>query len=645
MCGIGILIAPVSAAQQGQHSTHSDDAPSPLQRCWPSVLQNIANRGPDCLNTVQHHFRINDSSSAAASWTLSFTSSVLSLRGDGVTQQPLCSIDGRLLLAWNGQIFDWDAPEDESDADRNRATSSRVRLDSGENDAIVLLDSIQRLLETQHRDGSQVCSVQHALNTALSQVEGPYAFVLLDCLESKLYFGRDPLGRRSLLLHRSPQYSTLSIVSVAAAPLMSAAEEVGASLTEIDCSSLWTIDLLHSPTSPQSLPRLLSRFTSPLLLRELRSPELESIGDTSPEQVRNDFLSVLSESVRRRVTNINTDQPAHEAHVAILFSGGLDCTTLALLADRHVPKEQPIDLLNVGFENVRAIQAAKHEREKRLRSKLKAASKRTRAQQEQLQGQHNCEILQDATDASRDSGAEAEDASEAYSDDVYAVPDRLTGLSSYAELCQLSPTRRWNLVCINVAYSEYTLHRATVSELMAPSCSVMDLSIASALYFASCGRGHVDPNATPYTSPARVLISGLGADELLGGYSRHRQAYHHHSLDGLTAELQLDLDRLPSRNLGRDDRILSAHSKEARYPFLDRRVLDFLTATPVHRKVQLSTIASEGKAGDKRLLRDLACQLGLLRAAELKKRAMQFGTRSAKIDAESKHVKGHHKLT
>ncbi len=50
-----------------------------------------------------------------------------------------------------------------------------------------------------------------------------------------------------------------------------------------------------------------------------------------------------------------------------------------------------------------------------------------------------------------------------------------------------------------------------------------------ALYFAARGVGKVksDPEAEPelYTSPARVLLNGLGADELLGGYGRHRTAF------------------------------------------------------------------------------------------------------------------------
>ena len=40
---------------------------------------------------------------------------------------------------------------------------------------------------------------------------------------------------------------------------------------------------------------------------------------------------------------------SNDCKVAILFSGGIDCTVLALLADSYVPKHQPIDLLNVAF--------------------------------------------------------------------------------------------------------------------------------------------------------------------------------------------------------------------------------------------------------------------------------------------------------
>lgn len=54
-------------------------------------------------------------------------------------------------------------------------------------------------------------------------------------------------------------------------------------------------------------------------------------------------------------------------------------------------------------------------------------------------------------------------------------------------------------------------------------------SLAIALYFAARGIGQIRPHPgaepKPYTSTARVLLNGLGSDELLGGYGRHRTAF------------------------------------------------------------------------------------------------------------------------
>lgn len=57
----------------------------------------------------------------------------------------------------------------------------------------------------------------------------------------------------------------------------------------------------------------------------------------------------------------------------------------------------------------------------------------------------------------------------------------------------------------------------------------------------------------------------MGADEQLAGYSRHRVCFKKYGLEGLKKELEMELDRISSRNLGRDDRIIGDHGKEARY--------------------------------------------------------------------------------
>ena len=45
-------------------------------------------------------------------------------------------------------------------------------------------------------------------------------------------------------------------------------------------------------------------------------------------------------------------------------------------------------------------------------------------------------------------------------------------------------------------------------------------------------------------STARLLFSGIGADELMGGYSRHRGAWQNGGgLKGVLREIQLDIGR------------------------------------------------------------------------------------------------------
>jgi len=44
----------------------------------------------------------------------------------------------------------------------------------------------------------------------------------------------------------------------------------------------------------------------------------------------------------------------------------------------------------------------------------------------------------------------------------------------------------------------------------------------------------------------------------------------------MEAEMSLDLDRLWHRNMGRDDRAISANGKESRFPFLDPNLLKYM---------------------------------------------------------------------
>lgn len=345
-------------------------------------------------------------------------------------------------------------------------------------------------------------------------------------------------------------------------------------------------------TQKPSFPELNKDITS----TSLSMPGIDSKIINELAQKLQSSLAVRVQKVPCLPSAVNIAPP-----VAILFSGGLDCTLLARLVHDLIPEEHDIDLLNVAFENPRAIRAA---------SSLAAQSTYPLAS--------------------------------AYS----ICPDRVTGISSHAELLRVCPGRVWRFVSIDIPYSETLAHRSDITKLMLPHNTEMDLSIACALYFAARGSGtvhdQITSNRISYTTPARVLVSGLGADELFAGYIRHATAFDRRGYQGLVDEIDLDFKRLGKRNLGRDDRVISNWGREVRYPYLDEELVTWALKLPVWEKCGFrkpqrpegEDISRENLKLEpaKRTLRLLAWKLGMKGAAMEKKRAIQFGARTAKME-------------
>eukprot|EP00924_Labyrinthula_sp_SR-Ha-C_P000866 snap_masked-scaffold_7-processed-gene-6.24-mRNA-1 protein AED:0.03 eAED:0.03 QI:0/-1/0/1/-1/1/1/0/655 len=131
-----------------------------------------------------------------------------------------------------------------------------------------------------------------------------------------------------------------------------------------------------------------------------------------------------------------------------------------------------------------------------------------------------------------------------------------------------------------------------------------------------------------YSSVCKVLLSGLGADELLGGYGTHRKEFLYRGYTGVEKEIEIRKNEIEKRNLGRDDRIISYHGKEIRYPFLAEEVFSVLEEISIKSKVNFSL---EKRFGGKRILRLIGFLLGLEDCACFEKRAIQFGSGIAKI--------------
>ncbi|KAL2012932.1 hypothetical protein VTN00DRAFT_457 [Thermoascus crustaceus] len=604
----------------------------------------LRNRGPDSfqIHTARHDCLQDtvDSSGKqkSVSLHLTFVSTVLALRGDYLQPQPLVDADSKSVLCWNGEAW--------------KIAGEPVPGNDTEHIFNLFLESargpaMQEKQEAVHFHDHSDESVGRIANL-ISSISGPFSFVFYDRFNSKIYFSRDCLGRRSLL-QGVDEEGSLRICSVCDGTSMS--------FEEVDTNGVHMIDLahlslpdVHSPatangalkTAPyciSTIPWVSTDNASVSPSRCLRNPippMNRSVPEGEPPPLRLDspVLETLEQKLRqslelriRNVPNPPNFSPEQNAKVAVLFSGGVDCTLLARLAHEIVPLNETIDLLNVAFENPRVAAAAN----------------------------------------AANGGVSGSDCYE-------SCPDRITGRAGHAELQRVCPNRLWRFVAINVPYKETLEHRDQVKSLMRPHNTEMDLSIACALYFASRGQGLVSQNVdvpwvVPYTASARVLISGLGADELFAGYTRHPVAYSKHGFKGLIDEINLDVSRLGKRNLGRDDRIISHWGREARFPYLDEEFVAWAVQLPVWEKCGFGTAGSAdalvgavpSNDGDeslplsdgvsqsadaiepgKKALRLLAFRLGMKRVAGEKKRAIQFGSRTAKM--ESGRTKGTHVL-
>lgn len=181
MCGIVVSIAFKDSAS----TAHND------------LIPYISSRGPDSLRTYKIEIPAGDSQQ---SLEVTFTSSVLHLRGQKVTVQPLVSEDGD-VLCWNGEVWQGLCVADD------------------ENDGVKLLEAL-----TGRGDVWKVMEV----------IEGPWAMVYYSSKDKKIWFGRDCLGRRSLIRKSIPESRELLLSSVGVDL---------ASWEEVEVDGLWFLDL------------------------------------------------------------------------------------------------------------------------------------------------------------------------------------------------------------------------------------------------------------------------------------------------------------------------------------------------------------------------------------------------------------------
>lgn len=189
-----------------------------------STKQLLHNRGPDSSGQQPVTIDIQDSSQLH----LTFHSTVLSLRGESIVEQPLRDATTESVLCWNGEAW-----------------SIGDEIVTG-NDSQLVFEGLMSASSAESLPTSM-----RAVIALLASIRGPYALVFYDASHKLLYYGRDCLGRRSLL-HKSTTDNTILLSSVCD-------NASGESWAEVEADGIYLLDLNHafsgqSLASPTHIP-------------------------------------------------------------------------------------------------------------------------------------------------------------------------------------------------------------------------------------------------------------------------------------------------------------------------------------------------------------------------------------------------------
>jgi asparagine synthetase B (glutamine-hydrolysing) len=206
---------------------------------YSELKQLLCQRGPDHLGEAEAEIN-------AGSWTvsLSFTSTVLALRGGHVALQPLVKPLSGSTLCWNGEA--WKIGQELVEGNDGEAI---LDLLTSRTSSLSTFDSVTGVLEIIH------------------SISGPFAFVYFDKVHDLLYFGRDCLGRRSLLLNVENASGTMQFSSVAGT--------TGGSWREVEADGIYVLAISNIPAHPSltSLATESTQSASFTIRQNLRSME------------------------------------------------------------------------------------------------------------------------------------------------------------------------------------------------------------------------------------------------------------------------------------------------------------------------------------------------------------------------------------
>lgn len=219
------------------------------------------------------------------------------------------------------------------------------------------------------------------MHEILAQLQGPFALFYWCRSARSFIFGRDPFGRRSLLMRYSPdlQLFFLSSVAVPLSEKERATSVLQQSAIErsqdffknwIELNPHYLYTLSYSPltgawnlqTTPYSTLACNFHLSFQSHPSRTESPTSEILSNFDWDSLIFEFCRALHGSVKKRVVALKSSV------TSVLFSGGIDSVLLTAIIHLNLPSEIELELINVAFAKSETMSFRSPDRKAALRA-------------------------------------------------------------------------------------------------------------------------------------------------------------------------------------------------------------------------------------------------------------------------------------
>lgn len=232
--------------------------------------------------------------------------------------QPVFSEDRRLVVVFNGEIYNFRELRKELEAKGHRFSTN------GDTEVLVHL---------YEEHGEAMCPY----------LNGMFAFALYDRREKKLFIARDRIGIKPLYYYHDGK-------NFGFASELKALLKLPFFKKELDYTALVQYLVMEYVPSPMAIFKNARKLDAGHYLvyqgNKIRAVRWWDVPeDRAPyrdfEEVKEHFLSLLDDSVKRRLVS---DVP-----IGVFLSGGIDSSSITCFAHRHVPEQ--LHTFSIGFDD------------------------------------------------------------------------------------------------------------------------------------------------------------------------------------------------------------------------------------------------------------------------------------------------------